>query len=74
MNKNLKDNDIIRYLELVDRKLSIETSGINWKPEYESELEYINSEITCLRAIIDAEHAKRDNLAYTEEKGSCIIC
>ncbi len=42
MNKNLKDNDIIRYLELVDRKLSIETSGINWKPEYESELEYIN--------------------------------
>ncbi len=55
----LTDKDVTRYLWLVDRKLSLLTSGIKWKPEYGPELEAIDKEIKELRGPIDQEHARR---------------
>lgn len=57
-------NDISRYLYLVDRKLKIlVNSGVNWKPEYEDELQQIDKELSKLRVLVDAEHAKRAQAA-----------
>ncbi len=55
----LTDRDVIRYLWLVDRKLSLLTAGIDWKPEYGPELEAIDKEIKELRVLIDQEQAKK---------------
>ena len=55
----MKEKDISRYLELIDRRLFILIhSGIDWKPEYKSELEQIDRELDGLRKLIEAEHAK----------------
>lgn len=44
------EKKILRYLELVDRRLYILLhSGIDWKPEYGPELEQIDQEIVQLR-------------------------
>ena len=56
----MTEKDVLRYLGLVDRKLTIyANSGINWKPEYEEELANIDKELAELRVLIDAEHVKR---------------
>lgn len=56
----MTEKDVLRYLGLVDRKLTIYVnSGINWKSEYEEELANIDKELAELRVLIDAEHAKR---------------
>lgn len=55
----LTDKDVNRYLWLVDRKLSLLTAGIDWKPEYGPEMEAIDKEIKELRVLIDREHARR---------------
>lgn len=57
------EKEILRYLFLVDRGLDIISSGINWKPEYEVELESIDSELAGLREVVDAEHVKREQAA-----------
>lgn len=54
------EKEILRYLFLVDRRLDIISSGINWKPEYEVELESIDSELAGLREVVDAEHVKKE--------------
>lgn len=56
----MTDKDVIRYLTLVDRKLTILTAGIHWKPEYGPELEAIDKEIAGLREKVDLEHTKRE--------------
>lgn len=56
----MTDKDVVRYLQLVDRKLSILTAGIDWRPEYGPELEAIDKEIGGLRRLIDREHARRE--------------
>ena len=61
--KSMTENEVLRYLYLVDRKLTISTSGINWKPEYEQELADINQELAQLRILVDTEHAKRNQAA-----------
>jgi hypothetical protein len=49
-NKNIKEKDILRYLDLVDRRLQILLhSGVQWKPEYAKEMEDIDREIPQLR-------------------------
>lgn len=59
----MTEKEVLRYLSLVDRKLTIYlNSGINWKPEYEEELVSIDKELEQLRILIDAEHARRENL------------
>ena len=55
----MTEKEVLRYLELVDRKLTLITSGINWKPEYEGELAEIDEELKELRAIVDKEQEKR---------------
>lgn len=55
----MTEKDVLRYLYLVDRKLTLITSGINWKPEYDEELTGIDEELKVLRVIVDKEHDKR---------------
>ncbi len=54
----MTEKEILRYLELADRKLDIVVnhSGIDWKPEYEEELKNIDQELVGLRRLIDREH------------------
>ena len=53
------EKEILRYLSLVDRKLTIHlNSGIDWKPEYEEELANIDIELAKLRILVEAEHSK----------------
>lgn len=49
-----------QYIKLASRKAFIIChSGNDWKPEYEGELQQINQELTLLRPLVDAEHAKK---------------
>lgn len=51
---------VLRYLELVDRHMFITMhSGVTWKPEYAKELGEIEKEIAELRKVIDAELERR---------------
>lgn len=60
----MAEKEVLRYLFLVDRKLTILlNSGINWKPEYEDELKSIDMELARLRKLVDAEHIKRGQTA-----------
>ena len=57
----MTEKEILRYLSLLDRKLTIHlNSGINWKPEYEEELVNIDRELAQLRILVDTEHSKRE--------------
>lgn len=56
----MKPEQIAKYLELSARMLYITlNSGINWKPEYEAELEQITEELYRMRPLVDAEHERR---------------
>lgn len=62
MAEILSQEEILRYLELVDRRLCIVMhSGVDWKPEYAQEMEDIDREIAVLRQKIDAAHTARQN-------------
>ncbi len=68
------EKEVLRYLSLVDRRLQIIIdSGINWKPEYEQELESIDKELAQLRILVDTEHSKREgknlHLPETQQSG-----
>jgi hypothetical protein len=52
------EKDVLRYLYLVDRKLTLIISGINWKPQYDEEFAGIDKELKQLRVLIDKEHEK----------------
>lgn len=55
----MNEHQISRYLELINRRLYIMLhSGIDWKPEYELELNEINEELAKLRKVVDAAHNK----------------
>ena len=56
----MTDGQVVQYLQVVDRKLSILTAGIDWRPEYGPELEAIDKEIKGLRRLIDREQARRE--------------
>ncbi len=56
----MTQKDVLRYIYLVDRRLTILTSGVHWKPEYEMELEDIDRELSELRLLVDEEHRKRN--------------
>ena len=56
----MSEKEVCRYLELVDRRLFILVhSGIDWKPEYVSEMEAIDEELAALRELVEQEHEKR---------------
>lgn len=55
----MSEHQILRYLELLDRRLYIILhSGLDWKPEYETELEEIDKELVELRKVVDTAHKK----------------
>jgi len=57
----LSEEQLIRYLQLTDRRMFIVMhSGISWDPEYSQELEEIDREIAILRTAIDAAIAARN--------------
>ena len=61
MNKH----DVSKYIDLLHRRTFILLqSGIDWKPEYEAELQQINQELDLLRSLVDQEHSRkvRNNL------------
>lgn len=53
-------NEVNRYLELTGRRLFIVMhSGVDWKPEYGSELEAIDKELAELRVLVDQAHEQK---------------
>lgn len=55
----MTEKEVLRYLSLIDRKLTIYmNSGINWRPEYEEKMINIDKELAQLRILVDAEHAR----------------
>ena len=56
----MTQTQVLRYLELVERKLYIFShSGVSWKPEYNEEMEQINQELEELVPLVEAERGKR---------------
>lgn len=54
---------VSRYTELVHRRTFILLhSGIDWKPEYEKEMQQIDKELATLRPLVDQEHERRENI------------
>lgn len=54
------EKEINRYLALVGRRLFILTHcGVDWRPEYETEMAAISKEIAELRKLVDQEHERR---------------
>lgn len=69
----MPDEAVCRYLNLVDRRLFILThSGIDWKPEYEVELETIDRELGRLRVMVDQEHERRQDICRYQETVQCL--
>ena len=67
----MTQKDVLRYICLVDRRLTLLTSGVHWKPEYDRELEHIDRELSELRVLVDVEHGKRKKKAGTPESPRC---
>lgn len=64
---SLSEQQITRYLELVDRRTYILLhSGVDWKPEYKQEMQEIDKEIAPLRRAIDAARASRALVSGTQ--------
>ncbi|MDO5808457.1 MAG: excisionase family DNA-binding protein [Lachnospiraceae bacterium] len=60
---------INRYLDLVNRRLYILVhSGIDWKPEYETELQQIDREIAEMRPIVEQARKEKEQRHMTAEK------
>lgn len=56
----MTDKEVCRYLELVDRRLFIIVhAGIDWIPEYGSELKAIDQELAELKVLVEQEHGRR---------------
>lgn len=56
----MSEQQILRYLYLVDRRLYIIlNSGINWQPEYGPELVGIDRELMELREVVESAKIKR---------------
>lgn len=56
--RRMTDQDVVRYLELVNRRLKLSMSGVNWKPEYEQELEEIEKELAELIPLAEYERER----------------
>lgn len=55
----LTSDQVVRYVDLVARRLEILVSGMSWQPEYDQELAEIDKEIAILRRAVDAAHAAK---------------
>lgn len=56
----MTDQQVLRYLALVDRLLWINLhSGTDWRPEYGPELEAVRAELAVLRPLVEMERRMR---------------
>lgn len=56
-------SQVSRYITLANRIAFINAhSGVDWKPEYGTELEQIRKELAKLRLLVDREHSRREVL------------
>ena len=57
----MTDQQALRYLELVDRLLWINLHcGVDWRPEYGSELEAVRTELAVLRPLVEMERRRKE--------------
>lgn len=69
----MTDKEVCRYLELADRRVFILMhSGESWKPEYGSELEAIDRELTRLRMLVGQAHDQKEQAAQSKEAGNTV--
>lgn len=69
-DKTMTQEQVLRYLELVERKLYIFShSGVSWKPEYKAEMEQINQELEELLPLVEAERRKRNETVHNSKRG-----
>ena len=54
----MTEQEVGRYLELVDRRLAIITSGKDWQPEYGPELAAIDRELAGLEPLVERERKR----------------
>lgn len=60
----MTEEQVLRYLDLVNRKLELMQIGKDWKPEYDQEMEEINRELAELIPLAERE---RKRLAMRED-------
>lgn len=60
--EHMTDEDVLRYLYLVERRLELLDAGVDWKTEYEAELEAVNQELKGLRGLVEREHERRTKM------------
>ena len=58
MERRMTDEQAVRYLGLVDRKLELMAAGKDWKPEYDGELEEIEQELAGLIPLVERERKR----------------
>lgn len=54
----MTDQQVVRYLELVSRRLELMMIGKGWKPEYDAEMEEIERELAELIPLVEQEREK----------------
>lgn len=69
----MTEQQVIRYLDLVHRRLVLYAMGKDWKPEYDQELEEIEKELKELIILRDQEHERREARAARAEKVPVMI-
>lgn len=58
-----------RYLDLVNRRLYILVhSGVDWKPEYETEMQQIDRELAEMQPIVEQARKEKEQRHMTAEK------
>ncbi len=61
IRREMTEEQVLRYLDLADRKASILTSsGIHWKPEYEKEIKEIEQELSSIRKLFEKGENKEN--------------
>ena len=59
--KRMTDQQVSRYLYLVSRLAYIYAhSGVDWRPEYEAELEAIRAELAELKPLVETERRRKE--------------
>ena len=56
--RRMTDQEVVRYLDLVGRRLKLSMSGVDWKPEYAQELEEIEKELAELIPLVEKERER----------------
>lgn len=66
----MTEEQILRYLDLVDRKLELMQIGKDWKPEYDQELAEIDRELAELIPVVERARKEFDARKRQQEAES----